>query len=183
MANWIVAIATSIQVFILLAAVCYAKKQVGEAKALRESQTQPYVVVSFQTDKVSHQLLVLKVENLGTTVAKNINISVNPHFQSTLSSDGEEDRFEKWIILKPQGIATLVPGQSIEYIVDALTDRLNSDLDKQYEVTVTYSNEKRDKDYSFTYSLDINMWWGSPNILEKTLKHVVESIDKLRLNR
>jgi hypothetical protein len=180
MENWIIASATSIQALILFLATLYARKQVIESKELREIQTQPYVVASFQNDSYSQNILVFNISNLGASVAKNIKVSIEPPLKSSFGRPGEEDDFSSWLVLS-HGISTLVPKQSINYFVDVLHSRLlNKESVTRHEVTVTFSNSKLDKHYSLNYTLDIGMWIGSMYDSRKTLDNVVQSLDSIK---
>lgn len=63
---------------IALVSVVFAFRQVLEARKLREEQAKPFVVVNFETSKVWEKGLLLVVENIGKTLARNVHLSSLP---------------------------------------------------------------------------------------------------------
>ena len=75
------ALGTWVTAAIYVALLAYAVRQVGEATRLRRAQTRPFVVVDLEPG----YLIYLTVENIGTTVARNVTFSFEPALASTLS--------------------------------------------------------------------------------------------------
>lgn len=102
-AQWSAAgnVATAI---IALLAVIYAALQVREAKRAREAQTQPFVVVSLQPSPVANFIIELVVENIGSTLARDVSFRFDPPLKSSLDDSRLEDSY-----LIQHGIPTMPP--------------------------------------------------------------------------
>ena len=68
------ALGTWVTVVIYGALLIYAIRQVGEATRLRRAQTRPFVVVDLEPG----WLIFLTVENIGSTVARNVTFNFEP---------------------------------------------------------------------------------------------------------
>jgi hypothetical protein len=74
----VVALATTGQLLVLVAAALYARAQVREARELRRDEARPYVVVDLEPDRPPFMNLV--VANLGRTMARNVRIETDPRW-------------------------------------------------------------------------------------------------------
>lgn len=93
-------------------------RAVAEANALTEraqrEQAEPYVIVDIRPRIPGSSLLVLVIENIGQTLARNVRISVTPPLQTTLGAEKAE------ILNRAVGrhIATLPPNRRIPFVMD-----------------------------------------------------------------
>ncbi len=76
-AAWVSAVATLVTASIAIAAAVIARKQLGEARRVREEQAQPYVAV-FMADSAVNKFQDLVIRNFGTTAAKDIAVNIEP---------------------------------------------------------------------------------------------------------
>lgn len=125
--------------------VAAAKNQVHEAKeanqlmrqqldqaerALRE-QNEPYVIVDIQPQGPGSTVLVVAIENIGPTVARNVRIACDPPLVSGWGQDLTELLQRALSHTHPM----LPPGRRLEFLFDK-DDRFQSDLPTAYDFTV-----------------------------------------------
>jgi len=168
------AIAALITAVVAIIALTFAWKQVAESKELREQQSRPYVVVDF---RYRSALAVLSIENIGSTVASDIAISVERPFESTIPG---VDPMGTHVMR--EGIPMLVPGRRIEILFDSVITRFESDLPMTYEVAVSYAGY-RNTIYRDIYVLDFDhvketlmAERSTSEILESGLKKIESSL-------
>jgi hypothetical protein len=79
-------------------------------------------------------LVYLVVENVGRTMARNVTITPDKPFKSTLPGPREIEETPPF----REPIPALPPGKKIRVLFDSVPARLNSDLPRAYDVTVRY---------------------------------------------
>ncbi|MCC0096228.1 hypothetical protein K7B10_15820 [Streptomyces flavotricini] len=111
-------------------------RAVAEANALTEraqrEQAEPYVIVDIRPRIPGSSLLVLVIENIGQTLARNVRISVSPPLQTTLGAE----RAETLNRAVGRRIATLPPKRRIPFVMDVGHQLFSSELPKVYEFQV-----------------------------------------------
>lgn len=170
-----VAVSSLCTVAIALAAAFFAARQVREARRTREAQAQPFVVVDIQPGKVWANCLTLVIENIGTTLARDVKITFDPSVTTTLSDSGLPGG-----ALLQEGIAVLPPGRRIETLFDMSHDRQQEALPLRYEVTVEFADFRSKQMEPLRYVVDLGYLYDLEFIGEKTLHNVAESLDKIR---
>ncbi|MCA2200338.1 hypothetical protein [Streptomyces sp. SMS_SU21] len=148
------AVLTLFTVVIAIAAAAYAKQQVDLARQLREEQAQPFVVVDFADNPVMRKGIDFVVENMGQTLAKNVRITVDPPFSSTLDSAGFP---LKDAPLMTQGIPSLPPGKKITALFDTAPQRYAAGLPMKYTATVRFEDSHGNPQEPLTYILDLTV--------------------------
>ncbi|WP_053679227.1 hypothetical protein [Streptomyces sp. XY66] len=120
-------------------ALVYNRRQaraVAQANALTEKaqreQAEPYVIVDIKPRIPGSSLLVLVIENIGQTLARNVRISVSPPLQTTLGA--ERAATLNRVVGRP--IATLPPTRRIPFVMDVGHQLFSSELPKVYEFRV-----------------------------------------------
>jgi hypothetical protein len=168
-ASWS-ALGTWVTAAIYVLLLLYAIRQVGEATRLRRAQTRPFVVVDFEPG----HLIFLTVENIGSTVARDVTFKFEPPLASTFSKPWAFDE----AVLLTEGIESVPPRRRHRIIFDTAIQRLNTDeLPKQHVATVSYSDDDGHK-YVDRYTLDLGaMAHTSPE--EKGLPDLVKEVAKL----
>lgn len=155
-ADWI-AVATALillgQLVVFAATALFARKQVGEARRLREAEIRPFVVVDAVVRK---KHLFLEVANTGSVPALDVKIEFNPPLESSL-----EDEWQFYTEIQDtkifrEGIPTLVPGRRYRGLFDNMPSREATDLPDAYSVKVTYKGPS-DKTYSETSVIDLGL--------------------------
>ncbi|WP_091080874.1 COG1361 family protein [Nonomuraea wenchangensis] len=152
-----------------------ARQLALEQRAHIESQ-EPYVVVDLRPSDFVPEALMLIIENVGPTLARNVRIIANPPFQRTLDRPGEPEFAET--LLFTQGIPHLPPGRRLEVFMDLGFRLFATELPRQYEVTV-----KADGPFGpvedLSYLIDLNVFTAS-RINIKTVHQGVQELEKLR---
>ncbi|MET7291915.1 hypothetical protein ABZS79_07190 [Streptomyces griseoloalbus] len=173
-ATVVTAILTLATVGIALFAALYAKQQVDLARQLREEQAQPFVVVDFADNPVTRKGIDFVVENMGQTLAKNVKITVDPPFSSTLDSAGYPLRDAPLIT---QGIPSLPPRKRITALFDMAPQRYAAELPMKYTVTVRFEDSHGGAQEPLTYILDLSV---RHNLLYPTEYGISDAAEALR---
>lgn len=146
-------------------------EQARQARELQEEQARPFVIVDFEPGF----LVYLIVENIGRTMARNVTITPDKPFESTLPIPREID--ETPLFREP--IPALPPGKKIRVLFDSAPARLNSDLPRAYDVTVRYEGPFGQHYEPDRYPLDLSMYLGSA-LPPKGLPELVDEVEKVR---
>jgi hypothetical protein len=165
------AIGTWFTAFIYIALFVYAIRQVSEASRLRRAQTRPFMVVAIEPG----WMIFLSVENIGSTVARQVTFEFEPPLVSTLD---EPWPFKESILLN-EGIESVPPRRRHRIIFDSAISRMNSEsLPKRHLAVVRYSDDEG-HEYVDRYTLDLGaMMHTSPD--EKGLPELVKEIEGIR---
>lgn len=156
-AGWAAAAAWATFV-VAAAAAAFAWRQVLEARATRNDQAQPFVVVDFEPSKAGRIFLDLVIRNTGTTVATNVRMTFDPSLASTLSRDDTRYLLAESAIVR-RGIPTLPPGREYRMLFERMPDRYTSDLPRSYDATVTF-DDARGRPHEMRYRLDLDIYFG-----------------------
>jgi hypothetical protein len=142
------ALATWSTFAVIAGSLAFARRQVAEARRLREEQTRPFVVVDLEPGWI----IYLIIENVGRTLARNVRVNFEPPLASTRA----DVRFEEIPALR-DGIPTLPPGRKFRFFFDSSIERLNrTDLPRSYEVEVRYARYDDRALPPETYVLDLH---------------------------
>jgi hypothetical protein len=155
-----------------LALGIFALIQVLQAHRVREEQARPFVVVDLEPGF----LVVLTVENLGRTMARNVTIRFDKPLRSTLP---EPHDFDGSPTFRGEPIPALPPGKRIRVLFDQAADRLGSDLPRRYAVEVLYRGPFGQKYEPDTYRLDLGVFSGS-QLPRKGLPELVSEVEHIR---
>ncbi|MDX3027461.1 hypothetical protein [Streptomyces scabiei] len=109
-----------------------ARRQLEQTEKAHREQNEPYVIVDIQPDAPGSGLLVLVIENIGPTIARDVTISVNPPLTSA-SGDNLAERLRTGL---SRTIPMLPPGRRLKYAFDIAHRRFASDLPTAYTFTV-----------------------------------------------
>lgn len=171
-----------LQLLVLTAAAVFGRRQLNEAKELREAQTRPFVVIDLGSS--AHTFFDLVVKNIGPTLARDVRFEFEPPIRST-----DVDLDPHKIKMFREGISTLAPGKEIRTLFENGPARHKSDLPDIYEVTVTYIDQTGKRNYKETIDLDFGLYWGRRTVtrhdvhdLYKQLETIAKEIGELRLN-
>ena len=146
------------QLAVLAAAAIVAYKQVAEARRLREAQIRPFVVLDF--DGTEDETFFLTLTNLGTTLAREIKISIDPPLVSALHSDtGGSERLHAWV---NQVFPSLAPGKEIRTLFDTgfLRAATELELPEVYSAQVAYRDATLRHDFTEELRLDLRSYKG-----------------------
>ncbi|GAA2981262.1 hypothetical protein [Kitasatospora sp. NPDC127116] len=132
---------SAVAVLVSVVAVLYSRNQTGVAAAqlqlaqqIRREGAEPYVMADIVPQRGGSGLLMFRIENVGPTLARDVQLTVSPPFQGGESEEWDQ-RLARVVARK---IAVLPPRRHIEWHF-AFGPRLfeNSSLPRQYTVTVT----------------------------------------------
>jgi hypothetical protein len=104
----IAAAAATGQLIVLVVAAIFAKRQVEEARRLREAQARPFVTIDFHVERT---LVFLTIANLGQSLARDVRFLFDPPLRS--SSDDAQPNLPPLTSTKifAEGIPTAGTGQ------------------------------------------------------------------------
>lgn len=164
------------------AAATYAVRQFGEARRARElqdeirrEQSQPYIVVDVERPVVSAIHLELAVRNTGSTIAYDVKIAFDPPLETAMGRKDATYALEQTAFMR-QGIPTMPPGREWSMIFDSGPERFESDLPRQYDITVTF-RDARAVEYSMNYRLDFDIYFGLMRFSPKGAHQIAQSLD------
>lgn len=137
----------------------YSHKQTAaavKANALTEraqrEQAEPYVIADIRPRVPGSSLLVFVIENTGPTLARNVQLQVDPPLQSSLGE--ERSGILNQVAARP--ISVLPPGRALSFVMDVGHQMFSSDLPRVYTVTVRAAGPFGPVE-PLTYVIDLNM--------------------------
>lgn len=107
-------------------------EQLALAERIHREQNEPYVIVDIQPSDPASGTLVVVIENIGPTVARDVRISCGP----PLVSGWGDDLTEVLQRALSRTICLLPPGRRLEFFLDNQDRLQNSDLPTAYTFTV-----------------------------------------------
>lgn len=164
------------QFVVLVIAAGVAWRQVREARELRLEQNRPFVIVDFELDESKGYLVFFEVANMGTSLARDIQIEIDPPLESAI--DVEMDKLK----MLSEGIATLPPGKKLRTFFD-MSFRRNEqrpDLPMNHRATVRYADEKRKRHFTETYDLDLDQYMNMQFVTKHGLDDIHKQLEKIR---
>jgi hypothetical protein len=160
------------QLVVLIVAAFVAWKQVREARELREEQQRPFVVVDF--DLQNGYMTFLEVANLGTSLARDVRIEIDPPLASASDVD------LAGLKMLTEGIATLAPGKKYRTFFDMGFRRAEADLPMNYIASVSYTDEKGKRSFNETLNLDLDLFMNLISITRHDVHDVNKRLEEIR---
>lgn len=157
-----------------------ARRQLEQAEKAHREQNEPYVIVDIQPDAPGSGLLVLVVENIGSTIARDVRIAVDPPLVSA-SGDNLTERVQRGL---SRTIPMLPPGRRLKWAFDVSSRRFASDLPTAYTFTVEATGPFGDME-PLHYLVDFSSWQETllgeqPNAkLDRALRDISASLSSL----
>lgn len=111
-----------------------ARAQTQLQRELAEAQAQPYVWADIQPDMKQGTLLQIVVANSGPTIARNVNVVIDPPLQPEAQFPGRVEAAQRRLAA---GIRSLAPGRRIEWSAGRGFDVLSDDIPHVHQITVT----------------------------------------------
>ena len=164
------ALGTNVTALVAIVAARFAWAQVRHARRLREDQAQPFIVVSLQPSAVWANAINLVVQNIGSTVARNVRFSFN---EKPVSKARSQDITQA--ALFKDGLAVMPPGMRFETLFDISHERYESDLPMSYTVTVSFDGINKRPD-QMEYVLDFASFYGLEVMTELGIHQVAKSL-------
>lgn len=162
---------------VAITATWIARRQLIQARQLREEEAAPAVVVDVVPSPVSGHILDLVIENIGKTAARDVRITSHPPVKSATNMAGYE--LADWSAIK-DGIKTLVPGRRLTALFDSAVERFDSDLPRQFEVTVESRDSHGRPQRAMTHTVDLEPIFGALHTDIRGMHHLVKEVEKLR---
>lgn len=150
-----------------------AEGQLEVARQVHREQNEPYVIVDIQPQDARPLALVLVIQNIGPTMARNVRISVTPD----LTSSQGDDVSEALARVLARTIAMIPPGRRLEYLFDFGTVRFKSDLPMLFEFTVNSEGPAGPVE-ELTYTVDLDVL-SEALIGQRPTKPLEERLDKI----
>lgn len=162
------------QLIVLIMAAIFAWRQVNEARELREEQNRPFVVVDFDVEE--GYMIYLEVVNMGTSLARDVRIEIDPALESAIDIDVSK------LKMLNEGITTLAPGKKYRTFFD-MSFRRNEDrpdLPMNYTARVRYSDEKQKRPYDEMLNLDLDQYMHINTVTRHGLHDIHGQLEKIR---
>jgi hypothetical protein len=160
--------------------VTVARQQLEQAERVHREQNEPYVIVDIQPDSPGSSLLVVTIENIGPTMARDLTIAVDPPLVSA-SGDDLTERLQRGL---SRTIPMLPPGRRLKYAFDVASRRFGSELPTAYTFTVQAKGPFGDVE-PLEYLVDLSSWRETmigehPNVkVESALNDIASSLSAL----
>ena len=119
--------------------------------------------------------LTLVVENIGTTLAKDVRIE----FEPSLTTTDKSSRLKGSVMLR-EGIAALPPGRRVETLFDLSHERLKQGLQMRYQVTVSFLDHRGRRQEPLPYTIDLTYLYDLEPLGERTVHDLVDEVKGLR---
>lgn len=150
-----------------------AFRQVREARALREEQARPFVVVDFALNPTTSFFFDIVVKNIGATLASNVKITFDPPIASTL--DSSEQPIGEWSWFH-EGFPSIPPGKEYRAMFDTAPDRLErTDLPRRYDVTVEFDGPSG-RETPLKQTLDLDVYHNGSSIDRYSTHHIAMAL-------
>jgi len=168
------ALGTCVTAVVAVIAAVFAGYQVREARRTREAQTQPFVMVDIQPSRVWQNLLLLVIENIGMTLAKDVKITFTPALTTSLA----DSALPQSVLLR-EGIPALPPRRRIEVLFDVSHDRLAANLPLRHDVLVAFKDHRDRSQEPLRYVLDLAFLYDLEAVGERHLHHAAKALEEV----
>ncbi|NUP18415.1 MAG: hypothetical protein HOZ81_20485 [Streptomyces sp.] len=148
------------------------KQQLALTERIHREQNEPYVIVDIQPQDPYSGVLVVIIENIGPTVARNVRISCDP----PLVSGWGDDLTEMVQHALSRTIPMMPPGRRLEFLLDN-QERFNSDLPMAYTFTVNSEGPAGPVE-TLEYTVDFGTWAESL-LKTRPTKQVEDKLGKI----
>lgn len=177
----ITASSTAVTAIILGLTAAYASRQVAEARRLREAQVRPFVMLAFETD--DYPLIILRIRNTGSVIARNVRMSFEPPLQTSEVLKTKTPLRD--LPLFSEGIPSLPPGRGLPVMLDSYFEIEKGNLPRTYRVHITYEGEVlRRKGQRATYEddfvLDLRILEEVVRLEGTPTKQIVDALKAIR---
>lgn len=159
---------------IAMVAAVFAFFQVREARRTRRAQAQPFVVVDIAPSNVWGNILNLIIENVGTTLARDVIVKFDPPIATSI-----EDYSLASSDLIRHGIRSLPPRRRVEILFDLSHKRIGSGLPDRYEVEVNFKDYQDRAQEPLRYVIDLAFLNGLERVDEYGIHHAADALRKI----
>ncbi|MFJ4870554.1 hypothetical protein [Streptomyces sp. NPDC088757] len=150
-----------------------AQRQLEHAEKVHREQNEPYVIVDIQPSGPVSGVLLLVVENIGTTIARNVQIAADPPLESGWGADLTAMLRRALSRTFPM----LPPGRRLEFLFDEQERFQNPDLPTTYTFTIRCEGPHGPMAEA-EYVVDFGTWAESL-VGQRPLKRVEDKLGKI----
>lgn len=155
-----------------------ARVQMDDARLAEREASRPYVIVTIESWPSDRSIFDLAVANIGRRPALGVSVRLDPPPARARETEGVEIAKVKMLT---EPIAMLAPGQSIRSFYDDHAERGGVEgLPVLHRVYLAYQDSSG-VEYREESVLDLEAERGSLFVQEKTLHHLVQSVEAIRL--
>ncbi len=148
----VISVLTAVGTFIYTHQQMKAAKKANElTEQAQREQVQPYVIADIRERIPGSQLLCFFIENSGPTVARDVQLTVDPPLQSALG----DETAAKLNAAVTRKISVLPPKRQLMYLMDVSHKLFESDLPRIYTVVVNCSGPFGPVE-TLTYTIDLD---------------------------
>jgi hypothetical protein len=156
------------------------RQQIQQTDDAQREQKQPYVIVDIQPMTPDVAALAFIIENIGTTVARNVRVSSTPPLESAWGQDLTDTLQE----VTARTIPMLPPGRRLTFLFDDQSRMNNDSLPRVYTFTADCEGPFGPVE-QMTYIADLDTWKAAlighraTEQLEKRVKDLSKGLTKL----
>ncbi|WP_326549952.1 hypothetical protein [Micromonospora sp. NBC_01813] len=162
------------QIELLMKQIAQADEAQRATRQAQEEALQPMVVVDIIAAPDNRAVMMLVIENIGPSVARNVRIDVSPP-PTRVAEDRSRKAIHEWGIFA-NGIKTMPPRHRMEFFFDVGFRRFNSEINNAFTFVVSADGPLGPAP-KLTYEIDLEAlretWIG-----QATLGKVVEQMKK-----
>jgi hypothetical protein len=166
------------QIDLLLKQLAQAEEAQQANRRAQQDTLQPMVVVDIVPAPNDRGVMMLVIENIGPSVARNVRISVSPPLSRSLDRPGSKS-VNDWHVFT-RGIRTMPPRHRMEFFFDVGFQRFTSGVLNEYIFTVDAEGPFGSIP-QMTFEIDLNAmretWIG-----QTTLGKAVSQLEKVNVN-
>ncbi|GAA3957543.1 hypothetical protein GCM10023085_45050 [Actinomadura viridis] len=155
-----------------------AQRQVELTEQVRREQAEPYVVVDIRPSDHVSSVFLLIIENVGPTVARNVQIQFDPLLERTLETSRASWKPIRDALLFTSGIPLMPPGRRMEWFFDMTPARFSSTLPMHYTVTVEADGPFGAVE-PLVYQIDLAIYGGINRLGVKNVHDGVKALEQL----
>jgi len=162
------------QLAVLVLAAIFAWRQVREARVLREEQNRPFVVVDFDCEQ--GYMMHLEVVNMGTSLARDVAIEIDPPLESAIDIKVGE------LKMLNEGIATLAPGKRYRTFFDMGFRRAEAEraYTMNHTARVRYKDERGKRAFDETLNLDMDQYMHMNTVTRRDIHDVHKQLEAIQ---
>ncbi|HET6910630.1 MAG TPA: hypothetical protein VFH54_14945 [Mycobacteriales bacterium] len=169
----ITAWATVATALVALLAAAFAYFQLRDAGKDRRERNKPAVVVDFTTGDV-HGIVYLTVHNIGTTTARDVQLTLDPPLWN--GGDAADEYLRRWIA---HGFPTMPPGRELSNIFCHLPVHQEASRPTRFTVTVRCKDYRQRQQPDEQYELDLDVISAQMSITRHTVHELNDTLGKL----
>ena len=156
-----------------------ALRNVETLTQLEEERLRPVVICELLTET---PFVMLRIQNLGQTTAKDVTVSITPPLRMLFGGDNAQpkEKSEKTIGFLEHGFRSLAPRQQVSTIVGSFQRMREAYPHLVFECAMTYGSSSTARTYSYNVHLDLRYALDATHISRKTLHDIGKELEEIR---